>query len=65
MSTYDKEYERRLERQVKSLQKQLDATRYIVEQNTKFRAALLSFVQDPPQMSFEAAIKQAKTVLKG
>ncbi len=65
MSTYDEEYEKRLERQIKTLKKQLDAARHVTELNNKFRLALLPFVQDPPQMSFEAAIKQAKIALRG
>jgi hypothetical protein len=65
MSTYDDEYIKRLERQVRTLKKQLDAARYVIELNNKFRLALLPFVQDLPQMSLEAAIKQAKIALKG
>lgn len=65
MSTYDDEYIRRLEREVKSLKKQLDAARNNIGVYNNYRDALVAFVQDPPKMTLEAAIKQAKRALRG
>ena len=65
MSTYDDEYIRRLEREVKSVKKQLEAARDSIGIYDNYRTALFAFVQDPPKMTLETAIKQAKRALRG
>lgn len=65
MSTYDDEYVKRLNRQIKSLERQLEAARNSIGIYDNYRTALFAFVQDPPKMTLEAAIKQAKRALRG